>query len=218
MKKAPVDPAKRVNILEAMTSAEIELYYERVYRGIGFERAGLFEHLGKRYRPRKAAYIGSSIHVTPSFYLKNVTYVDDSALAQSFFSNARGLAAFIEANKRYRGRAAFEYADLDYRKARVPAEGDYDLALSILAPHSLERAVSCVRRGGVVVYLPLPSMRSSEEVRRLVRRVGLIVHENGRYEFSRVPDREGPQPRTTLRHVTGGRFVEKNSYPVFVKK
>src|SRR4030042_1040311 len=113
------DHPQLILIIKRMNLANIRLHYDRLYRDIDFERAGLFASICKKYNPKRVVYVGSSIHVTPSFYFRNVTYADDSQLAQSFFSDKRDVAIFIGENKKYRGASQFEYYNIDYGKKPI---------------------------------------------------------------------------------------------------
>ncbi len=200
-----------------MNCADIRLHYTRLYRDLCFERHGLFDSVRRKFNPRRVVYVGSSIHVTPSFHFSDVTYVDDSELAQSFFSDKPSLISFVGEHKRYRGRTRIDYRNIDYLKHQIAPAGTFDLAFSIFAPRSLGPASACVKKNGIIVSLPLPSVKHPESVRRGLIRLGSIVFAGKRYRFVPAAGRAVPRPKVTLRYITGNRFVEKNSYSVFRK-
>jgi hypothetical protein len=200
-----------------MNLAEIQLHYNRQYRDLGFERTGLFMALRKTYRARRVVYIGSSIHVTPSFVFQNTTYVDDSDLAREFFTNRRDLISYIDSRKVYRPRPQLAYLPLNYEKETGKLKNQFDLALSLFSPHSLGPATVSVKKGGLILYLPLPSVKPPADVKLKLGKTGLVTFSRGRYRFVHSSDWEIKPRSTSLRYVTGNRFVENNTYYVFTR-
>jgi len=131
--------------------------YEKMYVDIGFERSGLFKCLSKIRNYESVAYIGSSIHICPSFYFRNVAYIDNSCLALDFFSDLSKVLEYVESRKTYSGLPHIEYYDINYETGLDEHKQKYDLVICIYAPRSLGPAVSLSRINGNIIYLPMPS-------------------------------------------------------------
>jgi hypothetical protein len=54
-------------VVEKMTLSEIKANDQKYYASIHFERTALFECLNAYFDAETLLYIGSSIHITPSF-------------------------------------------------------------------------------------------------------------------------------------------------------
>lgn len=119
--------------------------YEKKYVAIGFERSGLFKCLSNIRIYESVAYIGSSIHICPSFYFRNVSYIDTSSLASDFFSDLRKVTEYVESRKTYSGPPYIEYYDKNYETGLDEHKQKYDLVICIYAPRSLGPAVSLSR-------------------------------------------------------------------------
>ena len=61
--------------------------YEKYYTSNGFERADLFEMLVDKFGSKQALYPGSFVHITPSFAIPSVTYVDSDRRCPGFFAD-----------------------------------------------------------------------------------------------------------------------------------
>ena len=51
------------------------------------QRSGLFKVISENYSIFKALYPGSYIHISPSFYIPEVVYVDTDKKARKFFAD-----------------------------------------------------------------------------------------------------------------------------------
>ena len=75
-----------------MNFNEIKYNYKKYYENIQFERIGLFNCIKNNFKIDNVIYLGSSIHITPSFIFPNVTYVDTSELSSLFFQDIKSVA------------------------------------------------------------------------------------------------------------------------------
>lgn len=198
----------------ARENRQVESLYRKNYRSIGFERVDLFRCINELWRPLKVLYIGSSIHISPSFIFQNVTYVDNSPLARDFFSRREEVISLISGDKKYKQRPWFEFLPIDYLSAPLPHSFRYDLILSLFAPRTIAAAINCLSRSGRIVHLPLPSDPIEEADRERLCLSGTIVYRRKRYIFNegshcnKKPDRAGSYMRDQ-------KFIETNTYSVF---
>lgn len=93
------------------------------------QRSGLFRLLVDKYSISKALYPGSYIHISPSFYIKEVVYVDTDSKAKKFF-NDESLKKLIEQRKTYSEETKFRFHPINYQK-NIPEDDEYfDLLIS----------------------------------------------------------------------------------------
>ncbi len=95
-----------------------------------FERSDLFFQLTEKYKVQSCLYPGSFIHITPSFYIKTVFYVDSDSNAKKFFADETGVKKLINARKTYKQDSKFRFFGQDYFKPIDIEEGSIDLLVS----------------------------------------------------------------------------------------
>lgn len=130
-------------------SAAVDLY-TRYYVERGDERRELFRLLRERYRCRVGLYPGCYVHVTPSFYLPIMVYVDSDRRAHRFF---RGGAArrIVGSRKVYADEPVIRFHPQDYREPLSLTEGSVDLLVSQYAGFVSETCSRYLRPGGLLV-------------------------------------------------------------------
>ena len=62
------------------------------------ERKEMFELLKEKYQPAKGLYPGSFVHITPSFFIEEMVYVDSDRRMRKFFEDP-DVSEFIQAHK-----------------------------------------------------------------------------------------------------------------------
>ena len=93
------------------------------------QRSGLFEVISENFTLRKALYPGSYIHISPSFYIPEVVYVDTDKKAIKFFKNDSYLRV-IHKKKTYTDESILRFHPINYQKP-IPEElGSFDLMIS----------------------------------------------------------------------------------------
>ena len=202
--------------INAMDLARIEQHYNSTYAALDFERRGLFRLLQRQFKPREVVYLGSSIHVTPSFYFPHVRYVDNSAQSRDFFADFDTLKAFVSQRKQYRQAPYLQYIQVDYH-SWVPSPFERgDLVLALYAPGALAATTTFMKRCGVLVYLPLPSDQDSAPPPGLAQ-MGIIVAKGDSYYYENG-GLATPTPSATLAGGSPGRgerFRDDNVYGVY---
>lgn len=141
----------------------VEEQYNRFYREIGFERAEVFAYLKEHFTCKAVLYPGCSIHITPSFYFEHVVYIDISPLSARFFSENALLAEFIGGNRKYKGRAHYQYLEKDFTKELALREDSFDLLISLFSGRQIEYCTKYLKGGGLILTNSLFSDRESLE-------------------------------------------------------
>ena len=67
-----------------------EAIYQQYVVAHGLEREDLFRLLDERFALETVLYPGCFLHVTPSFWLQHVVYVDRNDLTRRFFEDTEG--------------------------------------------------------------------------------------------------------------------------------
>jgi hypothetical protein len=128
----------------------VELY-RQFYTDMHLERGGLFESVRTRYGCRTALYPGCSFHITPSFYIPHVVYVDSSPAARDFFADQEALLQFIRRKKRYPESAFLRYIHQDFHLPLPLQLDNFDLLISIYAGGIAQDCKRYLKRGGILL-------------------------------------------------------------------
>ncbi|KLI44851.1 hypothetical protein SZ52_00680 [Brachyspira hyodysenteriae] len=101
-------------------------------------RAGLYKLIADKFNIKKALYPGSYIDITPSFFIEDVTYIDNFKNTDKFFKNINSIIDFINENKKYDNELKINFIYEDYRK-KLEICNDFDLIISqyggIISPY-----------------------------------------------------------------------------------
>lgn len=183
-----------------------EHLYNKYFKSIDFERLGLFKCIKETFKSETVIYIGSSIHITPSFVFQNVTYLDRSEMSKEFFSHLSDVKNIIKSNKEYQLEPYLCYKHQDYLKY-IPKK-QYDLCISIFTSNSTDGVMEYIKPGGLLIFLPLSDVLISQSEK--LSYLGHIKLEN-RYIF-----KEG-RPSGSVKTVKNRNkvFIESNIYSVY---
>ncbi len=131
-----------------MKSNEI---YKKYFLDNHFERRLLFQTLQEKYNLQSGLYPGSFAHITPSFYMPHVVYVDSDKQAKKFFQDEAGVGKIIAQNKIYAQGPYFRFIPLDYYKPLDLAEQSFDLLISSYAGFVSQPGKKYLRIGGILL-------------------------------------------------------------------
>lgn len=124
--------------------------YEKFFASRSFERKDLLQKLVEQYDIQSALYPGSYTHITPSFYIPRVVYVDADRKAKKIFANTEDVAAFIDSNKTYAGNASFDFFGQSYADP-LPIDEQFDFLFSQYAGPISQECKQYLKHGGILV-------------------------------------------------------------------
>lgn len=126
-------------------SAQMYLEYEAK-----IQRSGLFKVITKNFTIHKALYPGSYIHISPSFYIPEVVYIDTDKKARKFFADESYLNIILK-QKTYSSEPIIRYHSKNYQKP-IPEEEDYfDLLISQYAGFISHYCKNNLKEDGILV-------------------------------------------------------------------
>ena len=114
------------------------------------ERLGLFAALQEQYAPRKALYPGSFVHITPSFTIPEVVYVDSDRRCPKFFAS-EDCGAYLHARRCYTQEVEYRFHHQDFTAAIPEEQGSFDLLISLYAGFVSEHCATYLRSGGLLI-------------------------------------------------------------------
>ena len=119
-------------IFSYMNPVAIPKLYNKYFIEKNDERKMLFKELQKMFNPKNGIYPGSFVHITPSFYINNMTYIDSDKRISNFFED-ENLFRYIDKNKTYIDKPIFTGYQADFN-SDLPIETEsFDIMFSFYA-------------------------------------------------------------------------------------
>ena len=124
--------------------------YEDHFVSKQFERLNLFEALVQRYPIRRVLYPGCFVHVTPSFVIPHVTYVDTDRRCPRFFRD-QAMRDYVAPRRQYAQEPEIQFLAADFTKPLDLPEQSFDLLLSQWTTPTCHHCKRYLRVGGILV-------------------------------------------------------------------
>ena len=124
--------------------------YEKYHASRQDERLGLFESVRSEFGVTRGLYPGCFVHVTPSFVIPRMYYVDSDRNASRFFADGAA-RELVERNRVYDESPYLEFHFQDYRSSIPLADGSVDLLISQYAGFVSESCRRYLARGGYLI-------------------------------------------------------------------
>ncbi|MDC7225936.1 MAG: hypothetical protein PQJ61_04130 [Spirochaetales bacterium] len=115
-----------------MQKIEIPKLYKQYFIDKSDERKELFKKINDLYKPQNCIYPGSFVHISPSFYIRKMTYIDADKRISSFFNN-EAVLDYIKLNKIYDGPPSINAFQADYTSNLPINESAFDIMFSFYA-------------------------------------------------------------------------------------
>lgn len=124
--------------------------YQKYFIDKQDERENLFEKLSKKYSPKKGIYPGSFVHITPSFYIENMVYIDSDKRVKKFFED-KNLPSYINERKQYEKEAKVVGIQGNYERDFALEEGSFDIMFSFYAGFISQSCKKYLKEGAILV-------------------------------------------------------------------
>lgn len=128
----------------------IEESYNHYFKDRLFEREDLLKKVVQRYKIKSALYPGSYTHVTPSFFIPDVTYVDSDSKAKKIFKNIDDVIELISQNKTYSSKPTVHFFGQSYTED-FPIRKPVDFLFSQYAGPISQACKKYLRKGGILI-------------------------------------------------------------------
>jgi len=197
--------------------------YDEQYVALEFERKGLFEALITRYACHEALYPGCSVHITPSFFIPHVIYVDQSPHAVDFFTDMSHIRQYVVRKKRYKRQAYIHFIPRDYTQPLELPPASFDLVLALYAGNVSHHCRCFLRPGGILV-----SNNHRHDVEDVIhdsdfRLIAQLQYHHGKYRFQEQespllidPAHISPPHPDYLQNTSQGMRYSENSERYFI--
>jgi len=124
--------------------------YKKYHIDNNDERLGQFLILTKKFTIRNALYPGSFVHITPSFVIPNVVYVDTHKQARDFFDDI-SVHEFVYKKKMYDEDSIISFHQKDYGKDIGEPLESFDLLISQYAGFVSQHCKKYLKIGGILL-------------------------------------------------------------------
>ncbi|MBN1581807.1 MAG: hypothetical protein JXA89_13970 [Anaerolineae bacterium] len=133
-----------------MIKSGVPKLYHAHFVAKGDERLGLFRLLAGQFDIGKGIYPGSFCHITPSFVVPEMVYVDSDKRCPKFFA-AEQTMEFVCEKKEYAAHSVLRFHAADFTDP-VPEDKDsFDLLISLYAGFVSQHCKSYLKTGGILL-------------------------------------------------------------------
>ncbi len=133
-----------------MASLSIPKLYQQYFINKSDERREMFEQLYEIFKPSSGIYPGSFVHITPFFYIKEMTYIDSDKRMNKFFSD-QAVIDYINEEKIYDKNPVVSWFQEDYSTKLPIDENKYDILFSFYAGFISQHCKKYLKNNGVLV-------------------------------------------------------------------
>ena len=173
--------------------------YTRYYIETGSEVRGLFRLAAGEWSLRRGLYPGSFVHITPSFFIPSMTYVDSDRRIPSFFGDD-DLLPYIESEKVYEDETSVSWYRADFRSELPLDDGCFDSVFSFYSGFVSRYCARYLKPGGVLIANDSHGDATTARFDPGFRLAGVIKRTTGGFRIS------GDEPETY--------FLKRDGSPV----
>lgn len=165
-----------------MPKSAIDLY-QKYFQDRQFERFDLFEIVADKLKVQRALYPGSFVHITPSFVIPDVVYVDSDEQAKQFFGKLE-IYKLIAERKVYPQEAKVTFYFADYRKDFNEPSKNFDLLISQYAGFVGQFCKPYLKTGGFLLANNSHGDAGLAAIDNDYQLKAVFSVSNGKYRFS----------------------------------
>ena len=190
------------------------------------QREGLFALISKNFKIYRALYPGSYIHISPSFFFKEVVYVDNDKKAKMFFADL-SFEDIIRMKKIYSETPIFRFYPVNYRSNFTEKDEYFDLLISQYAGFISQECKKYLKIHGILVANNSHGDAQLANIDPDYDFIGVINYRNEKFSYSTknleqyfVPKKEGLQiSRDYLKSINHGIGYKKTAnHYLFIRK
>src|SRR6056297_395128 len=133
-----------------MNKIETPKLYKQYFVDKKEERKNLFEKLKDIYKPQKGIYPGSFVHISPSFYIQEMIYIDSDKRITKFFED-KNVSKYINLNKTYEENPRIKAFQADFSSNLSIDEYYFDIMFSFYAGFISQSCKKYLKNNGILV-------------------------------------------------------------------
>ena len=157
--------------------------YNKYYLDNNNENIGQFIILAEEFNVKNALYPGSFVHITPSFVIQRVTYIDTDKRAKVFFSDPT-VGDYILKNKLYEGKPSLTFLYGDYRKSDLNIQEHFDVLISQYAGFISKYCTRYLKVNGLLLVNNSHGDASMASIDHRYKLIGVLNRKGQKYTYS----------------------------------
>lgn len=208
-----------------MSGPEPPKLYKKYFIDKGDERRELFEKLKAQFEIHRAVYPGSFVHITPSFYIEEMMYIDSDRRVHQFF-HSKSTREYIEANREYDGSVLFTGLQADFSEELDIPSGYYGALFSFYSGFVSQACKKYLKGKGILIANNSHGDSSIAFTDPDYELIGMIHRKGSRFsitdkdldQYFRKRDGSHIDVEKVLSTMTGERFTRPAYAYIFRKK
>ncbi|MBN2651505.1 MAG: hypothetical protein JXR63_03905 [Spirochaetales bacterium] len=157
--------------------------YKQYFIDKNDERKTLFEKLVKLFPIKKGIYPGSFVHITPSFFIPEMTYIDADKRISKFFEETT-LLSYIEENKHYKESPSVRGIQADYSTNLPIEKASFDIMFSFYAGFISQSCKNFLKKNAILVCNNSHGDASLAAIDPDYKLIGVITFNDQEYQIS----------------------------------
>lgn len=174
------------------------------------QREGLFETISHNFTIQRAIYPGSFIHISPSFYFREVVYVDTDKNAKNFFTD-NSFEQIIESKKAYPEDFVYRFYPVSYSSEMPEDEQSFDLLISQYAGLVSQACKKYLRINGILIANNSHGDAQLANLDTDYEFIGVINRRNQRFTYSSKALEDYFKPKKENVEISMEYFASLNS-------
>lgn len=208
-----------------MSESEPPRLYKKYYIDKGDERRELFKALTAQFEIHRGIYPGSFVHITPSFSIREMIYIDSDKRVHQFF-HSKSAKEYVEENKEYGGPARFTGLQADFTGDIDVPPGYYDALFSFYSGFVSQACKKYLKGKGILIANNSHGDSSIAFTDPDYELIGMIHRKGSRFsitdkdldQYFRKRDGSHIDVEKVLSTMTGERFTRPAYAYIFRKK
>jgi hypothetical protein len=147
------------------------------------DRREIFKVVTQEYSIKTAIYPGSYIHIAPSFYIPEVTYIDSFKKTIKFFEDDK-VFDLIMKNKIYDEEPLFRFHYADYKNDFEEKFEYYDLLISQYAGFVSQCCKNYLKPNGILLANNSHGDASMASIDKTYKFIGALYYSNKQYRIT----------------------------------
>jgi len=188
------------------------------------ERLGLFRLLAEKFSIESGLYPGSFVHITPSFVIPQMVYVDMDKRCASFFKS-KETKTFVDKNKEYEKPSSYRFHQADFSEGFPEERESFDILISLYSGFISKYCGEYLKEGKILLAnnshgdAPLAYLDERYEL------IGVVKRNGNRFSYSEndldsyfIPKGKKPIDKKTVEKTMQGPAYTKTAYAYVFKK
>lgn len=164
-----------------MTTSFPKLYHTYFVKKCD-ERKELFRVLSEQFLLKKGLYPGSFVHVTPSFFIREMVYVDTDNRCKKFFFEKK-TTEFIIKKRQYSQKPIVRFHHTDFLKEIAEEKNTFDILISLYSGFVSKYCRKYLKKEGILLVNNSHGDASLAFLDKNFKFIGVFKRNGERFKF-----------------------------------